>query len=61
MARTYPAKRARIAKGVIATCPVCGDLITDGHRVVGNLLGDFFAGTETFMHARCADAGEALP
>lgn len=70
MTRTYPAKRARVATevdafcsslfvgcdgttwtlSVPAVCGVCGRLIGIGQRIVD--------GPE---HARCADAGEALP
>lgn len=78
MARTYPAKRAYIAKGfgippctnppgpfalcscekwAPVWCPVCDEDIEDGQRIVERehegLVGP--------MHARCADAGEALP
>lgn len=70
MARTYPAKRSRIATKVDAfrivpfpgpdgttwttdisvRCTACDDLIAVGARIVDGPL-----------HARCADAGEALP
>lgn len=71
MARTYPAKRSYIAKGFSfpgcdsrgsscscetwtpSMCLVCGEQIEDGQRVVD--------GPEFTLHARCADAGEALP
>lgn len=66
MARTYPAKRARIADAsdatcetvggdaVLATCRVCFKVIAAGQRIVE-------AEPHWPAHARCADAGEALP
>ncbi|NKR72929.1 hypothetical protein GS492_09770 [Rhodococcus hoagii] len=69
MARTYPAKRSRIATdGEVALhlpellggdvvyvreCEVCKLTLAAGDRVVD--------GTYSLVHARCADAGEALP
>ncbi|MFF0816610.1 hypothetical protein ACFYVR_15885 [Rhodococcus sp. NPDC003318] len=66
MARTYPAKRARIAveedtagetvggDTFVRTCRVCFKVIVAGQRIV-DVEGEWAA------HARCADAGEALP
>lgn len=66
MGRTYPAKRARIAdtldttwetvsgETVLATCRVCFKVIAAGQRIVA-------AEPRWPAHARCADAGEALP
>lgn len=72
MARTYPAKRSRIATlvdvrfvwavavdgtPVIAEpdCLVCEQVLDVGDRIVGHYW------RSSLMHARCADAGEALP
>lgn len=82
MARTYPAKRSKVAKGFSFTgcdnrdpdlcacgndgapaCDVCGEEIEDGQRIVEIFHAnghDQYAEYEV-MHARCADAGEALP
>ncbi|ORM04573.1 hypothetical protein [Prescottella equi] len=84
MARTYPAKRSKVAQGFDfrgctstygdhetcacstwepVTCEVCGEDIEDGQRVVETsrwIEHHDYADFET-MHARCADAGEALP
>lgn len=76
MARTYPAKRARIAKVadvriVVAIdvdelpvyaepyCLGCNEIVAEGDRVVGDYWGQ--PNGVALMHARCADAGEALP
>ncbi|MFC9786457.1 hypothetical protein [Rhodococcus sp. NPDC127528] len=82
MARTYPAKRARIAKGFDFTgctdrnpdlcacgddtapvCDVCGEWIEDGQRIVetSKWIEHHEYAEDAVMHARCADAGEALP
>ena len=68
MARTYPAKRSRIAadEGIdievsasVGTvtfyprCPICCTDVREGTRVVDGSDG-------ALLHARCADAGEAL-
>ncbi|NKW39050.1 hypothetical protein GS935_20225 [Rhodococcus hoagii] len=82
MARTYPAKRAKVAKGFsftgcdnrnpdlcacgadgVPVCDVCGEEVEDGQRIVESFrrIGHHDWSEETLMHARCADAGEALP
>jgi hypothetical protein len=67
MARTYPAKRARIATETDTEidltwalgpfprcCPVCQARIKVGQRITADRF-------RRPVHARCADAGEPLP
>lgn len=72
MARTYPAKRARLTKASdtdSVTFGVDGELVTMTAPYMHCFeceepieLGERFRGREPFAyHARCADAGEALP
>lgn len=63
MARTYPAKRSRIATitdafgpvtAIRRTCAQCSRGIEIGQRITESTEG-------AVVHARCADAAEALP
>ena len=72
MARTYPAKRSRLTKAgdmPSVTFGADGELITMTSSAIDCwvcdepiAVGERFRGAEPFAeHARCADAGEALP
>jgi len=79
MARTYPAKRSRVATDedvwaedrVTAVqhdvpCIVCREPIEEGQRIVDGDPADapfshLYVHPGALVHARCADAGEALP